>query len=182
MQLRFIICLPILLAIGCGDAYGPADASSESAQRGENADDMLPSNPPESANPHDGQIAQAETPERSALELRIHGVEQSTNELSRLETVPAASAVDDVNIFNHTQGDTMTIDVLRDLLNRSRPISPQDPLLAEWHYGPWCIITFDAPAGRYLLRLCLGGLGILQTPDGKRGWIIADQRSNPQSS
>jgi hypothetical protein len=75
-------------------------------------------------------------------------------------------------VIRHFQGDRIEENAFIGLLGRARSLAPQDPMLSQWNYSPWCTITFDGPGGRYSLRLFLGGLGRLVGPDGNMVMLL----------
>lgn len=59
------------------------------------------------------------------------------------------------------------------LLLAAKPVDKDDPLLIEWNYSPLYDGTFEHNGIVYSYSLYFGGLGKLETPQG-RGYFIYD--------
>ena len=71
----------------------------------------------------------------------------------------------------HAAENGMRIDEsnLEALLRGAEPLAPDDPLLDEWAYAPWCSARFEMRGRKWSATFYLGGLGILMDDDGRRG-------------
>ena len=54
------------------------------------------------------------------------------------------------------------------LFKDSTPLSPDDKLIEEWAFAPWCQATFQLNGRKWSASLFLGGLGILTDDKGCR--------------
>lgn len=88
-----------------------------------------------------------------------------------LENLPSAGEVRNITIrpFLSTAPSEKEF---REMFGGARTVAPDDPMLENWSYSPWCSIDFDAPDGRYHMQLFLGGLARLECPDGSRGMLM----------
>lgn len=57
------------------------------------------------------------------------------------------------------------------LLDGLKPIKADDEATALEARAGWCSCRFETSEGEFRLELYLGGRGILQTSDGRRGWV-----------
>ncbi|MBN2610927.1 MAG: hypothetical protein JXB00_05180 [Bacteroidales bacterium] len=51
-------------------------------------------------------------------------------------------------------------------------LHPGDKRILNWHYAPWFNVEFSANNGHYVLHVYLGGMGIIELPDGMRGAVL----------
>ena len=52
------------------------------------------------------------------------------------------------------------------LIAKAIPVAPDDSQLADWHYSPWCQITFETEKQKWSADLFLGGLVFLTDQQG----------------
>jgi hypothetical protein len=88
-----------------------------------------------------------------------------------LKKVPTASDLRNMSI-RHFYGTVLSEKDVRELLSGARPVAPEDPMLENWSFSPWCSVEFDDSVGRHRLQLFLGGLARLECPDGTRGMLM----------
>jgi hypothetical protein len=58
---------------------------------------------------------------------------------------------------------------LGQLLATAKPVSPNDRVVDDWQYAPWCDATFEAHGRKWSVSFFLGGLGFVTDDAGRRG-------------
>jgi hypothetical protein len=58
---------------------------------------------------------------------------------------------------------------LSDLLERAKPLPPDDDTVDKWHYAPYYSATFECGNRKWSVGLFLGGLGFLRDEEGRSG-------------
>ncbi len=74
-----------------------------------------------------------------------------------------------MSLFSPVLSNTISEKEFLTLLDKAKVINPEE--FYKWHLAPWYYIEFTTLSGNYKLNLCLGGLGLLTFPNGKRGLV-----------
>jgi len=80
----------------------------------------------------------------------------------------------EVEILYYQNNMILTENNFFDLLNNYKIIKPSDEILYNWHFSPWFNIWIVTTSGLYNFKLFMGGLGILELPDGDKGAVLVD--------
>lgn len=89
-----------------------------------------------------------------------------------LESIPQVDSITDFTIeLLAYQNEALDQKRFFKLWKSAEPITYNNPLISNWHYAPWCELSFMTAEGKYRLHLFLGGLGILTLPDERQGYI-----------
>jgi hypothetical protein len=58
---------------------------------------------------------------------------------------------------------------LEQVLTAAKPAAPDDKMIDEWSYAPWCRGTFVAAGRKWSVALYLGGVGVIADDAGRKG-------------
>ena len=88
---------------------------------------------------------------------------QMTHQLNELETIT------DISINNNFQGPPVTQEQFSTWITNATALEPNSKTLKQWHFAPWCDVTFKSASRHWTAQLYLGGLGILNDDNGQSG-------------
>lgn len=123
-----------------------------------------------------GQVAkpQGQTSMSEPSVVRKHGGRLHT--ISGLDRIGPLRDVVVTPGINHgwaeANGNRITRDDIERLLATARPLAPDDPMVDEWHYAPWCAASFRNEQGRWSVTFFLGGLAFIADEQGKKAVFL----------
>jgi hypothetical protein len=102
---------------------------------------------------------------------RFGGTLHTIQRLDKLSPLSDLVVTRDVNAdwAEKNGAGAITASNLENLLTEAEPVAPDDKLIDQWHYAPWCRGSFTAAGRKWSVALYLGGLGFITDDDGHRG-------------
>lgn len=90
--------------------------------------------------------------------------------LSTLASLPKSSEISELQLVPFMNRESLlSPERFKALLDTARIVDKDAKMLRQWHYAPWYRGSFKTHQGRYCFQLFMGGLGLLEDPEGRVG-------------
>lgn len=152
VRMRHFSLLLMFLMAACSPAAQPAEANA-------------PATAPATTRP---AVALLSAP---VADSRLMGKLYTVGDMSRLAPIGEVKIDRDSNAgWAEKNGAARTgPETLERLLLAANPVAPDDKLLDEWSYAPWCRASFVSRGRAWSVTLFLGGLGVIADDGGRTG-------------
>lgn len=93
-----------------------------------------------------------------------------------LESLPPSDSMEKISLSNSLSSDKLHLneESFKEIMNKAKPLNANDERVRLWHYASWCSGSFVVKGEFYRFKLYLGGMGVLLTPDNRKGVFLVD--------